>query len=287
VLGEAPIFNDGSWLANVPPYIPVHLQPIDKYGLSIRNQQLWIQGMPGERRRCVGCHESRTGQGVPALGQNPTVAEQHGPVDFTEAIADRTEFPWNTKVQPILDANCASCHNSSTTDYYFLTRTDPVSGQKTTYKIPTLDLSSTPITVYYDKKVYTWPASYVSIFYPATLSMMGDGSMGAINVTGTMPPNWGVPGSARASVLTQVLNLRAADGTTAWPTSYVSTLPTTDKNYKAGVTFHPEDVGVNLTDADRMTIGVYPMDLGGQYYARQNTGFVPYVAGDPVNPANH
>ncbi|HEY8041646.1 MAG TPA: hypothetical protein VIF15_17695, partial [Polyangiaceae bacterium] len=38
VLGEAPVFADGSWLANIPSYIPVHLQPIDKYGLAIRNQ---------------------------------------------------------------------------------------------------------------------------------------------------------------------------------------------------------------------------------------------------------
>jgi hypothetical protein len=268
VLGEAPIYNDGSWLANVPPYIPIHLQPIDKYGLAIRNQQLWIQGMPGEDRRCFGCHESRTGQGVPALGQNPTVAEQHGPEVFTEAIANRTEYPWNDKVQPVLDKYCTSCHNSSTTSYYFVTRTDPVSGQTTTYKIPTLDLTSAPVTVTYDKGVYTWPSSYVSIFYPATLSMMGTGS----TVTGTVPPMWGVPGSARASALTAKLNLRAADGTTAWP---LSTNP-----------LHPEDQGVQVSDADRATIAVYPMDLGGQYYARQNTGFVPYIVGDPVNPAN-
>ena len=93
VLGEAPVFQDGSWLANVPPYIPLHLQPIDKFGMAIRNQQLWIQGMPGEDRRCVGCHESRTGQGVPAFGQNPTVAEQHGTDDTTFTEADRRRAP--------------------------------------------------------------------------------------------------------------------------------------------------------------------------------------------------
>ncbi|MET0593288.1 MAG: hypothetical protein ABW133_11350, partial [Polyangiaceae bacterium] len=48
VLGEASVYGDGSWLANIPPYIPVHLQPVDKFGLSIRNQRLWVQGMPGE-----------------------------------------------------------------------------------------------------------------------------------------------------------------------------------------------------------------------------------------------
>ena len=190
VLGEAPVFQDGSWLANVPAYIPIHLQPIDKFGLAIRNQQLWIQGMPGEDRRCVGCHESRTGQGVPAFGQNPTVAEQMGPQPFVEPIAMRTEYPWDNVVQPILDAKCASCHNPQTTSYYYMTRTDPITGVSTTYEIPTLDLTSRPVTVYYDRKVASWPASYVSIFYPATLSMAGDGdSTGKIVVTGTVPPN--------------------------------------------------------------------------------------------------
>jgi hypothetical protein len=248
--------------------------------------------MPGEDRRCVGCHESRTGQGVPAFGQNPTVAEQHGPMNFTEAVADRTEYPWDKKVQPILDAKCVSCHNSSTTSYYYMTRTDPVTGTQTTYKIPTLDLSSTPVTVYYDRKVASWPASYVSIFYPATMGMMGNSTTGKITITGPAPcdqagllnttpagctPWYGIPGSARASALTQKVNLHgmvnsASDGTTAWPTS--------------SYPMHPEDKGVQLTDDERKTIAVYPMDLGGQYWARQNTGFVPFTSGDPVTPTH-
>jgi hypothetical protein len=270
VLGEAPVFADRSWLADIPSYLPVHLQPIDQYGLAIRNQQLWIQGMPGEDRRCVGCHESRTAQGVPGgFGQNPTVAEQHGPQTFTQPIADRQEYPWDKKVQPILDAKCVSCHNPTTNGsmpqtYYYITRTDPLTGKKTTYTIPTLDLSNTAVTAYYDRNVATWPASYVSIFYPAALEM------GPLTVvSGTVPPKWGIPGSARASVLTQKVNLRGADGTTAWPGA-----------------LHPEDQGVTLTDDERKTIAVYPMDLGGQYYARQNTGFVPFTTGDPVTPTH-
>jgi hypothetical protein len=274
VLGEAPVFTDGSWLANIPPYLPVHLQPIDKFGLAIRSQQLWIQGMPNDDRRCVGCHESRTTAGSPGSGPS-TVAEQHTAVEFTEPIANRTEYPWDKKVQPLLDSKCVSCHNGSTTDYYYMTRTDPVTGQATTYKIPTLDLSSTPVTVYYDRSVATWPASYVSIFYPATLMMAGDGdTTGAVKVTGTVPPMWGVPGSARASVLTQKLNLPATDGTWAWPVATHAP--------------HPEDQGSQyaLTAAERQTIAVYPMDLGGQYWSRQNTGFVPFTNGDAVTPAN-
>ena len=295
VLGESPIFQDGSWLANAPPYIPLHLQPIDKYGLAIRNQQLWFQGMPGEDRRCAGCHESRTGQAIPAFGQNPTVAEQHGASQFTEAIADRTEYPWDKKIQPILDAHCTMCHNSGNTSYYYMNRTDPVTGVQTTYEIPTLDLTSRPVTVYYDRMVASYPASYVSIFYPATLSMMGDGdTTGTVTITGAAPctspgllnttpagctPLWGIPGSARASALTQKLNLHGlvsgvADGSTAWP---VATYP-----------MHPEDQGAgnSLTDEERQTLAIYPMDLGGQYWARQNTNFVPFTNGDPVTPTN-
>ena len=266
VLGTAPVYPDGSWFANVPPYIPIHVQPIDKFGIAIRNQRLWIQGAPGEDRRCVGCHESRTGQGVPAFGANPTVAEQQAVIPtFTEAIADRAEYPWagapdaTKNVQTLLTAKCAGCHNSGTTTYYDVSMTDPLSGKATVYHIPTLDLTDTPVTVYYDEGVMSWPASYVSIFYPATLSMCG--MMGPKLVKGVIPPMWGIPEDARNSVLIQKLNVSAADGTAAW----------------AGAAFHPEDKGQSYSlTADERQMLIRTMDLGGQYWARQNTGFQPF-----------
>ncbi len=270
VLGEATVYNDGSWLANIPAYIPVHLQPIDKFGLAIRSQGLWIQGSPGEDRRCVGCHESRTGQGVPRFGQNPTVAEQHTAENFVIPIDERVkngEYGWDTRVQPVLTAKCASCHNSQTTTYYQLSRTDPVSGKTVTYNVPYLDLSDTPVTVYYDRQVKAWPASYVSIFYPAAMEM----GMGTTKVTGKVPPKWGLPANARGSALIEKVNLTAPDGTSAWP---LATHP-----------LHPEDKSIALTDDERKML-VLVMDLGGQYYARQNTGFVPFTAGDPVATAS-
>ena len=267
VIGEAPVYNDGSWLADVPPYIPMHLQPIDKFGMSIRSQGLWMQGMPGESRKCGGCHESRTGTNTQALGN--ATADQHGAEPFYQTpLATRIqdgEYGWNTRIQPLLTAKCASCHNSTKTTYYQLTRTDPVSGQTTTYNIPYLDLSDTPVTVFYDRSVAAYPASYVSIFYPAALEM----SPGT-KVTGKVPPHWGEPGSARMSELIKKLNMRAPDGTTAWPL--------------ADQPLHPEDQPggpYTLTDAERRTL-IYPMDLGGQFYARQNTGFSPY-ASDPTS----
>ncbi|WP_394835191.1 hypothetical protein LVJ94_52700 [Pendulispora rubella] len=267
VLGEAPVYQDGSWLANVPPYIPVHVQPVDKFGMSIRSQGLWIQGVPGEDRRCVGCHESRTGQGVPRNGQNPTIAEQRQALNFVQAVGDRFELPWDKNetaskpyVQQILSAKCASCHNASTTTYYEVSRTDPGTGQTTPYKIPVLDLSDTKITAYYDQQVKEWNASYVSIFYPSAMEM------GRVTVKGQVPKMWGVPGSARESQLIAKINVKAKDGSTAWPTP-----------------LHPEDKGTTLTDEERRVL-ILSMDLGGQYFARQNTGFVPFTSGNPVAP---
>ncbi len=288
VLGETPVYQDGSWLANVPPYVPLHLQPIDKFGLAIRSQGLWMQAMPGENRRCVGCHESRTGQGVPALGQNPTLAEQKGPDTLTEPIPNRTEYPWDTTgyptapnptpIQPILDAKCVQCHNDTTNGsgpqtFYTIGFTDPVSGTTAQYQIPTFDMcgltanqycDGKPITVRYDRMTYSWPKSYVSIFYPSAMQM----TMGITLLSGTVPPMWGIPANARGSEMIAHMNVTAPDATTAWP---ISQHP-----------MHPENVGVTVTADERLAF-IRSFDLGGQFYSRQNTNFVPVASQqDPV-----
>jgi hypothetical protein len=279
ILGEATVEGDGSWLAEIPPFLPVHLQPIDKWGMAIRNQRLWIQGMPGEDRRCVGCHEQRSGVGAPSLGQNPTVAEQRQAQQFIQPIAERTELPWaldltqypdakaKTVVQDLLDKKCVSCHSGGANDpfagkSYTVTSTTPSTGASQTHVIPYLDLSNRPITVVYDRKVATYPASYVSLFFPATMEL----GMGNAKPVGDIPPNWAIVGDARESALIKKMNVKAADGTFAY-----------------GVpTMHPEDKGITLTDDERAIL-VRSIDLGGQFYSRQNTGFVPF-AGDPVAP---
>jgi hypothetical protein len=279
ILGEASVYNDGSWLAEIPPFIPVHLQPIDKYGMSIRNQRLWIQGMPGEDRRCVGCHEQRSGIGAPRLGQNPTVAEQAQAQSYLQPIADRMEFPWalnvekypgataKNVVQDVLDKKCVSCHSGGANDpfagkTYTVTSTTPATGASQVHTIPYLDLSTKGVTVVYDRRVETYPASYVSLFFPATMEL----GMGNAQPVGEVPPKWAIVGNARESQLIKKLNVKAADGSFAY-----------------GVpAMHPEDKGVTLTDEERATL-IRSIDVGGQFYSRQNTGFVPFT-GDPVAP---
>lgn len=275
ILGEAAVHEDGSWLAEVPPFVPYHLQPVDEFELSIRNQTLWIQGMPGESRVCGGCHEERTGPNVPTAQQLPSSIDM--PENFMLPIAERTEYPWAkapdspTEIQQILDDKCVSCHNETTNgsgpqDTYTVTMTQ--GDTMTSYEIPRLDLSSRPITVTYDRKTDTYAASYVSIFYPAAMEMeMG---MGA-EVEGTVPPKWGVPSDARNSALIEKINMTSAYDSerTAWPLGE----PFSNGDIAGGTrTLHPEDVGVELSREERAAL-IRAFDLGGQYYSRQNTEF--------------
>ena len=281
ILGEADVNPDGSWLAEIPPYVPVHLQPIDKFDMAIRNQRLWIQGMPGEDRRCIGCHEKRAGVGVPTLGANPTVAEQRQAQQFLAPIPDRLELPWAllasdkyplaTKpkllIQDILDAKCVQCHDGGAQDpfagkSYTLTTAQANNGVPKAYPIPYLKLSKEEINVVYDRKPASYPVSYVSLFFPSSMEM----GMGNTKLEGDVAPMWAIPENARESRLIQKINKKALDGSLAYP----------DKP------MHPEDRGVTLTDDERLAL-IRSIDVGGQFYSRSNTGFQPF-SDDPVGP---
>jgi hypothetical protein len=252
ILGEASIYGDGSWEASVPPYIPMHLQPLDKYGMSIRSQGLWIQSMPGEERRCGGCHESRTGEVTPRLGSGLTIAQQKGPQNFVMPIMNRKEFGWDVAVQPILDKKCVSCHGSDSplAQKTYTVVATAKDGTQTSYVIPWLDLTGTPMTVAYDMNVMTFSRSYVSLYYPAQLR---GGMARGLQVIGELPPAWMVPADARNSVMIKTLNVQAPDGTWAWPD--VS---------------HAKDKGFAELTNDEVGAFIRSADLGGQWFSRQN-----------------
>ncbi|HSU40227.1 MAG TPA: hypothetical protein VLJ38_11675 [Polyangiaceae bacterium] len=292
ILGEAKINSDGSWMAEVPPYVPMHLQPVDRYDLAIRSQTTWIQGMPGERRVCGGCHEDRTANVQPAE-QQVTVAAGNDPEHFNLQIADRTEFPWayaneghtTNEIQALLNQRCVQCHNGTTNgdkaqEFYTVSTTDVVTGETTAmYMIPRLDLTDTPITVTYDRQTKTYPMSYVSLFYPAALQMeMGrDGAM----IQGTVPPRWAIPSDARHSKLIEKLNVTSETD----PKDYAWKLGTpieADDNggIVAGGT-HVDHAAVAGMTRDELVKLVRAIDMGGQFYSRQNTAFAPFTS-DPV-----
>jgi len=149
--------------------------------------------------------------------------------------------------------------------------TDEATMEVTDYRVPRLDLSDRPITVTYDRDVQSWPASYVSLFYPAAMEM--EMAMGAELTEGAPPPVWARPSDARNSALIEKLNITALgdDSRTAWPLDQAFN----DPGIQGGTrSLHPENVGVTLTREERVRL-IRAIDLGGQFYSRQNTGFEP------------
>jgi len=58
ILGTAPLAADGSFNLEVPADRLVHLQVLDSDRRVVGNQLIWMYGRPGEKRSCVGCHET-------------------------------------------------------------------------------------------------------------------------------------------------------------------------------------------------------------------------------------
>lgn len=283
LLGEAPVYGDGSWSAQVPPFIPVHLQAVDEFDLAIRNQTTWIQGMPGEDRSCGGCHEDRTEPFDIGRQQLPD-AVAAGSEDFMIAVMNRTEYPWagattagNTnEIQPILNQYCVSCHNETQNGdgaqtFYSVSMTEGET--TTTYQIPRLDLTDRPITVTYDNNTDAWPASYVSIFYPAAMMM----EMDELTVTGDIPPEWGIPSDARGSALIEKLNITSAQNGDryAWALGEAFS----HEGMTGTRTDHAAEVGLPREELVKL---IRAIDMGGQYYSRQNSSFQPYTL-DPLS----
>ncbi len=261
ILAEVDVQKDKSWEAAVIPYLPYHLQAVDRFGMAIRNEMLWIQTMPGENRTCGGCHESRS-QAASAT-QGATLAQQLplADKDYSQvAVVDRTELPWagaanGGNVQDIFDAKCVSCHDGGSHDpfagrHYRVTipNLDPTL-PPTSYDIPYLLLTSAPVETYYERRVVTYPASYVSLLYPTAMTSNS-------RVEGDLPPDWVVPGSARQSKLIEKLNATPSDARAGKEWAWKSPP-------------HPEDVGVNLTSSERLML-IRMADLGGQYFSRRN-----------------
>lgn len=283
LLGEAVVREDGSWLADIPAYVPVHLQPVDEFDLMISNQPTWIQGMPGETRVCGGCHERRTEPFAPSEGTLTLAAAE--PEDFTQPVAERLEYPWANattgneanEIQTLLTTKCASCHNETTNgdvpqEFYTISMTEEGAEEAATteYTLPRLDLSDRPITVTYDNDVETWPASYVSLFYPAALEM--EMSMGSELAEGSPPPVWARPSDARNSAVIEKLNITSIfdDSRLAWPEGAAFSNP----SIRGSRGLHPENVGVDLSREERIML-IRAIDMGGQYYSRQNSDFTP------------
>jgi formylglycine-generating enzyme required for sulfatase activity len=109
ILGTVPVEKDGSAHFTMPANTPVCVQPLDAQGQALQLERSWFVGMPGERVSCIGCHESQDAAAV----SRATAAMRRAPSRIVEWFGPTRGFSFVREVQPVLDRNCAGCHDGS------------------------------------------------------------------------------------------------------------------------------------------------------------------------------
>ncbi|HET6612847.1 MAG TPA: hypothetical protein VFG83_12695 [Kofleriaceae bacterium] len=262
VLGIADVQDDGSWAALVPANTPVHMQPIDKFGMALLSEPVWISGNAGESRFCGGCHEDRAAATVIQPGITDAIAV--GPNDLmsqvarfdrkstTYTIEDTVGVPWDLALQPIFDAKCAGCHDGTpgpANPSY--TITDPETGASQTI---TFDLRGTEISYGSGDEIMSgYSASHLSLLGPN----MSDLQEAGLVIEGD-PPIYVEPGNARESVLIQKIN----------PPVLFPAPDTSQRAFDGPV--HPADVGGEELTPQEYYLLILMADAGGQFYSREN-----------------
>jgi len=284
-LGVARVAADGSWLATVPANVPLHLQTVDNFGMSLFNEPVWFSARAGESRVCGGCHEDRAKSTIinpgitqaAAIGPTPAM----GLVARSKRLSALTDLSnpnliatdgsgadklvgmaWDKAVQPIFDAKCISCHNgtpSAANPTYQIV--DPVTGMSTSY---TFDLTNKPISMLDESGMTeTWPASYYFMAGPdmegiEKNNLMVTGTMPCKTPTGQPTLQCMLPTDAHNSPAIRLLNPtklfpQPDAGTRAWTTS--------PHSQTAGYT--------ELTPTEFYKL-ILAADMGMNYYAREN-----------------
>lgn len=112
MLGEVPVFPDGSATFKIPANTPIALQPLDENGAAVQLMRSWFVGMPGESESCIGCHETQNDVSPGKL----TEARNAVPVDITPFYGPERPFSFEGEIQPVLDKFCVGCHDGTEAD---------------------------------------------------------------------------------------------------------------------------------------------------------------------------
>jgi len=261
-LGVAPVESDGSWAALIPANVPVHMQPIDVYGMAIVNEPVWISGAPGESRFCGGCHESRSDTTTIQPGITQAIGRGPRNLNGTTARADRVSsaftrdgtvgVPWDLALQNVFDAKCISCHNGvagpANPSWSIM---DPTTGVSFTW---TFDLRGGAATYGVgDEMLSGYSASHLSLIGPS----MRDLEDAGLVIVGDLK-TYVEPGAARDSELLKVLNPPQQ-----FPTQNLL-------NRKFTTATHALVKGFPDLTANEYYLLVLMADNGGQFYSREN-----------------
>jgi hypothetical protein len=263
-LGVAKVAGDGSWSAKIPANVPVHLQVVDVFGMSLFNEPVWFSGRAGEARMCGGCHEDRARTTTVTPGQLDTFALGAAQLFGTTPRAQRLNTApatatdivgvgWDTQVQPIFDAKCISCHEGTP------------GPANSSYTITDPSGAMLPVTWTFDLRGGALPPEMAIVAgggaYSRSYFSMAGPDMEAIErahlmITGNFKVYMN-PEDARGSIAIKLLNptqlFPAASATRAFATT-------------------PHLVAQGRTDltAQEFYTLILAADMGVNYYAREN-----------------
>ena len=124
IIGDVPVYEDGSALFSIPARTPVYFQALDKDNQVVQTMRSWLTMMPGEKISCVGCHEPK--DATPAPPPGITKAARAGIVTPEPFYGPTRGFSYPREIQPILDAKCVSCHQAGGKAAKWILTGDPV-----------------------------------------------------------------------------------------------------------------------------------------------------------------
>jgi len=127
--GVVPVEADGSARFYAPAGKTLYFEILDKDFNELQRMRSVVQIRPGEKRSCIGCHETR--QLSPPNNHRLLAAE---PKALEPPPWGQRPFNFQEVVQPVLDAKCTCCHNKDHEAAIDLTATPDENGIPASYR---------------------------------------------------------------------------------------------------------------------------------------------------------
>ena len=109
LLGTVPVEADGSACFRAPARKPLYFQAVDEHGRAVQTMRSITYLQPGERRSCIGCHES---PGTSPANRSP-LAVRRLPSGLEPGPDGTRPLSFPRLVQPVLDQHCVACHDGT------------------------------------------------------------------------------------------------------------------------------------------------------------------------------
>jgi len=148
--GIVPVEDDGSAQFYVPAERNVYFQALDENYLAVQTERTYVHYMPGERRSCIGCHETpNRARRPPARAPMALVRPPSVPGPQPGETSAKKLFDYDRQIQPVWDRHCLECHNSKKADGGLNLCGDPQGVYSTSYRnLIRLSKGKTPLRGY-------------------------------------------------------------------------------------------------------------------------------------------